>query len=274
METYHLLPSTLNFSTSLNNENNEVLHDHSFFELFYVKNGNITHNALNSREKLGVGDAYLICPGIPHRFTREKSRCERRDVLIRPVLFKTACDFINENLYNDIAERKIVHFKLSDEDVAFYERCFAMFLSDANSDISRKNYEKVLVVQLLGSVCIEAGSMGVGNSLDFRNRCLLSINNHYIDPQAIEFVYSELGYNRIYLSKKFKQEFGVTLTDYILSLRLNHAAFLLQTSAYSVSECCYAIGLGSVPYFINAFKRKYGVTPAKYRKSATRKNKK
>ena len=146
-----------------------------------------------------------------------------------------------------------------------------MFLSDANSDISRKNYEKVLVVQLLGGICME--TQGGGSLLDFRNKCLLSINNHYIDPQAIEFVYSELGYNRIYLSKKFKQEFGVTLTDYILSLRLNHAAFLLQTSACSMEECCHAIGLESVSYFINAFKKKYGATPAKYRKSSANKNK-
>ena len=271
METYHLLHATLNLSTKLNDESNEVLHDHSFFELFYIKSGSIGHLASNMTERLSVGDAYLISPGVPHRFIREKSRCEHRDVLIRPVLLKTACDFIDENLYDDIVERKIVHFKLSDEDVAFHERCFAMFLSDANSDISRKNYEKVLVVQLLGGICME--TQGGGSSLDFRNKCLLSINNHYIDPQAIEFVYSELCYNRIYLSKKFKQEFGVTLTDYILSLRLNHAAFLLQTSACSMEECCHAIGLESVSYFINAFKKKYGATPAKYRKSSANKNK-
>lgn len=271
METYHLSPSTLNFSTSLNNENNEVLHDHSFFELFYVKNGKITHIALNSREKIGVGDAYLICPGILHRFAKEKISCEHRDVLIRPNLFKTACDFIDENFYNDIVGHKIVRFKLSDGDISFFEECFADFLSNMNSDNHRKNYEKVLTVQLLGKIYMEAQAT-FGNSLDFRNRCLLSITNRYIDPQAIELIYSDLGYNKIYFSKKFKQEFGVTLTEYVLSLRLNHAAFLLQTSAYSISECCYAIGLGSVPYFINAFKRKYGVTPAKYRKSSIRKN--
>lgn len=81
METYHLSPSTLNFSTSLNNENNEVLHDHSFFELFYVKNGKITHIALNSREKIGVGDAYLICPGIPHRLQKKKYRANTETCL-------------------------------------------------------------------------------------------------------------------------------------------------------------------------------------------------
>lgn len=266
METYTLIPSTLNFSTRLDDGTNEILHDHSYFELFYIKTGATNHGVMNAFQKLGVGDAYLICPGVPHRFLREKTDCGRRDVLIRPELMKLACDFIDETMYNDVVERKAIKFKLSDEEIAFFERKFALFLSDANSDISRKNYEKVMVVQLLGGIYMEE-KKSVGNSLDFRNRCLLSINNHYIDPRAIEFVYEESGYNRIYFSKKFKQEFGTTLTDYILSLRLNHAAYLLQTSSYSVEECCHAIGIESVSYFINAFKAKYGVTPAKYRKS-------
>ena len=72
METYHLLPATLNLSTKLNDESNEVLHDHSFFELFYIKSGSIGHLASNMTERLSVGDAYLISPGVPHRFIREK----------------------------------------------------------------------------------------------------------------------------------------------------------------------------------------------------------
>ena len=266
METYTLTPLSLDLATSLDDGNNENLHDHSYFELFYIKSGTINHSIINSFQKLGVGDAFLICPGVPHRFIREKDNCNQRNVLIRTELMKLACDFIDKTLYNDIVEQKAIKFKLSDEEIAFFERRFALFLSDANSDINRKNYEKVIVVQLLGGIYMEE-KKSLGNSLDFRNRCLLSINNHYVDPRAIEFVYSESGYNRIYFSKKFREEFGTTLTDYILSLRLNHAAFLLQTSSCSMEECCQAIGLESVSYFINAFKKKYGVTPAKYRKS-------
>lgn len=259
-------PPTLNFSTNIDDGSNETLHNHSYFELFYIKTGSINHSIMNTFQKLGVGDAYLICPGVSHRFVRGKDNCSQRNVLIRTELMKLSCDFIDKTLYNDIVEQKATKFKLSDEELAFFERRFALFLSDENSDISRKNYEKVMVVQLLGGIYMEE-KKSVGNSLDFRNRCLLSINKYYIDPRTIEQVYSESGYNRIYFSKKFKQEFGTTLTDYILSLRLNHAAFLLQTSSYSIEECCHAIGIESVSYFINKFKEKYGVTPAKYRKS-------
>lgn len=267
METYHLIPDTLDFSTRLSRDENETLHNHSFFELFYVKTGSVTHSCLNSAEQISAGDAFLICPGVAHKFTYGKNTCEHRDVLIRSNLMKTACDFIDENLFDDITKRKMMRFSLSDEDIAFFERKFALFLSDANSDADRKNYEKILVAQFLGTIYTETKN-AVGNSLDFRNKCLISINNHYIDPKAIEYAYDESGYNRIYFSKKFKQEFGTTLTEYILSLRLNHAAFLLKTTSYSMEECCHAIGLESVSYFINAFKRKYGITPAKYRKSA------
>lgn len=267
MDTYHLIPSTINFSTQLTYETNGDLHDHSYFELFYVKSGYTIHSILNStNERLNVGDAYLICPAVPHQFIINNERSEHRDVLISVSLTKTVAEFIDDSLFDEIIGRKAIKFKLSDEAIAFFERQFALFLSNANSDITRKHYEKVMVTQLLGNIYMLSQN-AAGGSLDFRNRCLLSINNHYVDPRAIEFVYDELGYNRIYFSKKFKQEFGTTLTEYVLSLRLNHAAFLLKTSSCSIEECCHAIGLESVSYFINSFKRKYGVTPAKYRKS-------
>ncbi len=267
METLHLLPATLDFSTLLDNHHNEEEHCHSFFELFYIKSGSVTHVTLNQTETLGLGEACLICPGVSHKFIRGTETCEQRNVLIRPNLMKKVCDFIDETLFDGICTEKVIRFKFEDSDLKFIEHRFSLFLSDAYSDAKRKNLEKLLVANFLNFIYMGTQS-SVNTSLDFKNRCLQAINNHYIDPNAIAFVWAELGYNKVYLSKKFKQEFGVTITEYILSLRLNHAAFLLTTTSCSIEECCHAIGLESLTYFINSFKKKYGMTPAKYRKQS------
>ncbi len=260
-------PAKVKLFTSSNGRCDEIKHNKNLYEIIYIKKHTIEYTIENKNEKsavIGGQNAVLICPYSQYRFADEKD-CEFRDVLIDPELIQKACDFIDPTFYNKIVLNKIMSFTLTDDDIIFLERQFLLLLSDTNSDEKRKNYEKLIVAQFIGFLYMEKQTKT--NSMDFKSKCLLSINSHCIDSNAIEFLRMDCGYNKIYLCKKFKQEFGTTISAYILSLRLNHAAFLLKTTSYSLEECCHAVGLESVTYFINAFKKKYGVTPAKYRKS-------
>lgn len=112
---------------------------------------------------------------------------------------------------------------------------------------------------------------GDGNNISgFKRKTMNAVNKNYVKPDAINLIRSELGYNKIYFSRKFKAEFGETLTEYVLSLRLNYAAYLLMTTSCSLEECCNRSGIESVTYFINAFKKKFGTTPGKYRHANSR----
>ena len=108
------------------------------------------------------------------------------------------------------------------------------------------------------------------NVSGFKSKVMNAINKNYVKQDAINLIRAELGYNKIYFSRKFKSEFGVTLTEYVLSLRLNYAAYLLMTTSCSLEECCNQSGIESVTYFINAFKKKFGTTPGKYRQANSR----
>lgn len=257
--------------TSSNGRCDEIRNNKNLFEIIYIKKRAIEYPLDSKNEKTTVGsgqNAVLICPYSQYHFANEKE-CDYRNILIEPELIQKACDFIDSAFYNKIVLDKIMSFTLTDDDIIFFERQFLLLLSDTNSDEKRKNYEKLIVAQFIGFLYMEEQTKT--NSMDFKSKCLLSINSHCIDSNAIDFLRIDCGYNKIYLCKKFKKEFGTTISAYILSLRLNHAAFLLKTTSYSLEECTHAVGLESVTYFINAFKKKYGVTPAKYRKSVREK---
>lgn len=266
METIRLPNGKINMTTTMLNTPFTSLHNHDSFELCYIKMGEVMHSSCEQKEKLKPGDAMLISPEIAHKFdTVTTIAYEQRDILIRQGLLEMAADFIDPAFYDDIINRKIIRFTLSDEDMGFLERKLVLFLSDKYSDSQRKHYENIIVAWLLGFIYMESQNNMKGG-LDFKNRCLLSINSHLVDPDIMRFLDAELGYNRVYLAKKFHQQFGTTISKYILSLRLNHAEFLLLTTACSIEQCCYSIGLESVTYFIKTFKHKFGMTPAKYRK--------
>lgn len=67
-----------------------------------------------------------------------------------------------------------------------------------------------------------------------------------------------------YLSRMFKQEMGVTITDFLTKIRMREAMRLLNTDLmiYEVAE---RVGYHSQHYFCVAFKRYTGVTPTEYK---------
>ena len=73
------------------------------------------------------------------------------------------------------------------------------------------------------------------------------------------------GYSRSQYLRKFKKETGVTLTKYLMNLRINYAKSLLQTTSKSILEISIEVGYDSVNYFIRIFRENTGVTPLQFR---------
>lgn len=70
-----------------------------------------------------------------------------------------------------------------------------------------------------------------------------------------------------YLSKLFKQETGLTLTDYIIEIRIRKAKQLLKNAPdLKVHEIGCEVGYPDPAYFNKLFKRVVGVTPNEYKR--------
>lgn len=67
-----------------------------------------------------------------------------------------------------------------------------------------------------------------------------------------------------YLTKIFKKETGVSISDFILEERMFLAKELIQAGQMSISRVSYECGYDNYSYFTKLFKKKYGVTPREY----------
>ncbi len=72
--------------------------------------------------------------------------------------------------------------------------------------------------------------------------------------------------NKYYLTKVFKEQYGLSITAYLLNLRITKAKQLLRFSEKSVEEIGMEVGLGAPHYFSQTFKSVEGVPPSTYRK--------
>ncbi|WP_158591791.1 AraC family transcriptional regulator [Oceanobacillus halophilus] len=68
-----------------------------------------------------------------------------------------------------------------------------------------------------------------------------------------------------HLSRKFKQETGLTITGYQQTLRINQAKYLLRSENLPIEEIAWLVGYDDSSYFTRVFKKETGSTPTQYR---------
>lgn len=106
----------------------------------------------------------------------------------------------------------------------------------------------------------------VGNKDSFGKMCIQYISRNVFSHIQIENMAKELGYSRPYLCSRFKQEMGITLTQYIQQVKVEEAKRMLQFSDYNLSEIAGLLSFSSQSHFQTVFKKISGLTPLAYQK--------
>ena len=81
-----------------------------------------------------------------------------------------------------------------------------------------------------------------------------------------------MGINPFYLSHLFRQEMGVSFSEYLTSVRLSIAKKLLEQTSLSIIQICLEAGYQDPSHFAKIFKKKEGARPAEYRKKLIERN--
>ena len=71
------------------------------------------------------------------------------------------------------------------------------------------------------------------------------------------------GLNELQLKTAFKEIYGNTPYQYLLDYKLDISKNLLLSGKYQVNEVAYKVGYSNPSHYIDAFKKKYGLTPKK-----------
>lgn len=92
------------------------------------------------------------------------------------------------------------------------------------------------------------------------------LDQKYEEKITLDGLASHFYINKYYLTKVFKEQYGVSISTYLLNLRITKAKQLLRFSEKSVEEIGLEVGLGAPHYFSQTFKSVEGVPPSVYRK--------
>lgn len=159
----------------------------------------------------------------------------------------------------------------------FYRFCANNFIDFDNFSGGISNpYEKVPEMdEVTLTAWLIDTSMAIGEELkNARNntsrRMVTDAQNmvvdRYMEPDlSLDTVCSELGVSNSYFSSVFKKETGKSFISYLTDYRMDHAAnLILETNekSYKIAE---QVGYQDANYFSYVFKKRFGMSPSKYR---------
>ena len=92
------------------------------------------------------------------------------------------------------------------------------------------------------------------------------IGTHIYILEGLNELAGHFGYSYSYLSALFSKTTGDTLMNYYSMRRLDAAVMLLKEGKLSVSEIAELLKYSSIYTFSRAFKNRFGISPAEFRK--------
>ncbi len=92
-------------------------------------------------------------------------------------------------------------------------------------------------------------------------------HNHKVDLDSLS---RHLNFSKSYISHIFKSHCGMTINQYVNTLRISEAKTLLTATTLSIQEIALSIGYTDSNYFSAIFRSSVGVSPREYRASASR----
>lgn len=96
------------------------------------------------------------------------------------------------------------------------------------------------------------------------------LHQHYNQPVRLADLADLTGMTANYISRRFKQEYGLTPIVYQYQLRIKAACRLLTTTDDSIQRIAATVGFEDIYYFSRRFRKIQGMPPGRYRKHLAR----
>lgn len=93
----------------------------------------------------------------------------------------------------------------------------------------------------------------------------LFMDAHFSKPIAMDAISGEACFSKYHFIRLFTKLYGKTPHQYLIAVRINQAMLLLR-AGQPVSEVCSAVGFESLSSFSSLFRRRTGLSPARYLK--------
>ena len=248
-------------------------HQHDFIEIVFVTSGEALQSVNGKEYSVRDGDVIFINYGAVHSFVPVNefsyvNVCFMPELLIEKITGENALALLSLTAFDELCESGnggMIRF-LGKERVCvefiLKEMLFEQEKGDAQSRKIIENYFNVLLEKMLRKTKVDDSSE---NDSDVWRQLAEHIDDNLSDKLTLVDLAQKIFYNPSYLSRAFKQHYGVTLTEYVAKKRVEKAINLLKNGNASVDEICEDVGFSDRGAFYRAFDKYAGCSPKDFR---------
>lgn len=151
---------------------------------------------------------------------------------------------------------------------AFHKVWSKLFITASSSDYIRDMRMNEGLSELL-TLLMEESWHTDGEGLSDKRKDLVAVKDwldgHYSERITLDELAERFFINKYYLTRIFKEQYGVSINQYLLGVRITQAKKALRFTDETVEEIGYKCGLGAPYYFCRMFKKVEGMPPSAFR---------
>lgn len=256
-------------------------HEHDFFELAYIQQGNATHHLENNVTTLHEGDYFIIdygqhhyyeqvgdvplvvinCLFLPRLISEDLQFCRSFKLLLEHYLFQIE--------YQTLQHSPTEHI-FHDTDKKIEKLLLEMQREHESQNIGRIEIMRCNLINILIHSIRELYHPFAHTRSDMTQHIISYVQEHFSEKLSLEKIAADYRYSLGFVSKKFKAETGISFQEYVQEVRIKKSCHLLISTKKKTTEIADLVGYSDMKFFCNIFKRKSGITPSEYRKRYTR----
>jgi len=246
-------------------------HFHDYFEIFIIAKGSIRHMVNGIIQDLPEGSLVFIRPGDLHSHMHNDSNSQE-DAFINLTFTRETADKLLNYLFDKPQADNLLYAKMPP--TVLLDKLNKNKLIFLINELKTENFEDKEKLKLRMRVILANIFGHFTNSVFYEQKetvpeWLFEITEQMSKPEnfilGIQRMIDLSGKSREHLSRTFKKYHGITITDFINNLRVNHASKLLINTDVSVIDICFECGFQNLGYFYKVFKNKTATTPCAFR---------
>ena len=234
-------------------------HIHPDMELVFLKKGKSLASADQSTVAVEAGDLFLCFPNQIH-FYNDQEPVEPLIFIFSPDLFEDLRNLFHKNIPRIPLIKKAQLPGDIGEKLDTIHRC--SLSANTYERIAAKGHLMVLLAEIIPAVELVDCPTGHDCIKALMTYCL----NNYTQPLTLDMLAQELHLSKFYISHILKERMGICFTDFVNTLRAEHACELLKSGS-SITDAAFASGFSSIRNFNRVFAKLLHTTPRAYIRS-------
>jgi AraC family transcriptional regulator, dual regulator of chb operon len=240
------------------------LHDHDFYEIFWVQNGTIKHHLPDRITALTEGAVVFLRPGQPHGLQARGDHALVVSICVHPAIIDGLAarhPALQDRLF--WGQARLVQHQFDIRQMAA--------LNHAAMALEHSPCDTLAAEAFLLPLCAGLAAQTLPDTIPhwLAQACRRAHDRDVFQHGAAGLV-AVAGRAHPHVSRSLRKYLGITPSDYVNQIRMAYAARALITDADPVKQIAADCGIPNMAHFHKLFRASHGTTPLQYRQKYQR----